>query len=228
MNAGWDIRGLPAKVICPRCRARQFGAAAGCTNCGRDLLPGRSPTFRIFSGIAAIFFFLAAVVIAANPDRVPITAGWIALAVLLALVAVFVAAMPGSTAHRYAQRGRSLLQTDPRQALRDFTHAAELDPKDDSYIPERAQALSLLGQHERAAHDLQGYLQREGRKPLSQVTYARRVLSHIESRSESTRMDRPMLVRQRAMSSSVPNRAGIGSLGRSSGRRSSRSRAGVA
>ena len=211
-------------MTCPRCRARQFGAAASCTNCGRDLLPGRSPTLRLFAAVGATLLLAAAAIIAATAQRVPIAAGWAVLAVLLALVAALAAAMPGSMARRYARRGRRRIQTDPKQALRDFTHAAELDPKDDSYAPERAQALSLLGHHDRAARDLQRYLRHTERRPPGQVTHARRMLRRIENAVESTAIDRPGIARQRATSPSVPNRAGIGSPGRSSGRRSSRSR----
>ncbi len=215
-------------MICPRCRARQFGVAANCTNCGKDLLPGRSPTLRLFAAVGAVLLLAAAAIIVANTERIPIATGWIALTVLLALVAAFAAAAPGSTARRYAERGRIVLRSDPRQALQDFAHATALDPKDDSFVPDRAEALSLLGQHVRAARDLQGYLRRVDRRPSDQITHARRILHRIENATETTAIDRPVVARQRVASPSVPNHVGIGSPGRSSGRRSSRSRAGAA
>ena len=161
-----------------------------------------------------MLFITSAAVIAASADRIPLAVGWFLAAVVLGVVAVAAAATPGSTARRYAQRGRNIMLTDPEQALRDFSRAAQLDPQDDSFALARVQVLRRL---ERRPGD-GGHS--GGPKPLHDGRAIGRWGKVRGGQQTAPGVEHPVLTSRRSWGAIGPSHVGSGSRGRSSGPKS--------
>ncbi len=166
---------------CPRCRTRQYGAVARCSNCSKDLLLGRSPRVRFYALLTGVFAFLVVSGVLLSAERIPFAYPIVALGLLTAGIATGVAVAPVSAASRYQRRALANLRSNPELALLDLTRAIELDPNDRSLLVDRAGAYRLLGRHREAAADLQAYLRHTRGEPPARVDQARTLLERVEA-----------------------------------------------
>lgn len=174
-------KGEARELHCPRCRTRQYGSVARCSNCSKDLLYGRSPRMRYYAFLASVFSLLVAMGMVLGAEQLPFAYPLIALGLLMAGSTAAVAAIPASAASRYQRRALANLRDNPELALLDLTRAIELDANDRSLLVDRARVLRLLGQHRAAAADLQTYLRRTRGEPPQRVDQARMLLQRVES-----------------------------------------------
>lgn len=168
-------------MICPRCGARQYGAAASCSNCKKGLLPGRSPRLRYFAAITVLAALLAISFLAMASERLPLAELGIAVLAIALGAALLVAIMPMSMAERYRRRALEGVLLDPQQSIRDLTRALELELDRRSLLIERARVRRLMGEYGRAAEDLREYLDRVRDEPRARVLRARLLLQHVEA-----------------------------------------------
>ena len=188
-RSGWSFRqvhpqppkGVARTLQCPRCRMRQYGAAARCSNCGKDLLHGRSPRLRYYAGLVAVFAFAVVGGVVLGAERIPLAYPIIALGLALAVGAALIAVTPVSTASRHQRRALANLRSNPELALLDLSRAIELDAADRSLLIDRARAYRLLGRHHEAAADLQAYLRQTRGEPPDRVDQARTLLARVEA-----------------------------------------------
>lgn len=172
--------GGPRELICPRCATRQYGAAASCGNCSKDLLPGRSPRFRYFAFLVSLLAVLSVFIIGIGAERIPLAQLGMVLAVGVVVAAVPIAIAPSSISSRYQRRARSQVHTNPELALQDLSRAMELDSENRALLIDRARVLRMLGRFWEAAADLRLYLERTHGEPASRVMRARLLLSYLE------------------------------------------------
>jgi tetratricopeptide (TPR) repeat protein len=137
-------------MLCPKCSAVQKGAVARCSNCGADLLPKKSfLRSRIPALVLGVVGLMPPFVLFLG-RRVP---------------SFFASAFgPTLLGDRYRFRAEDLLESDPEQAIADFTKALELAP---SYVQtgrvriycRRAEACARLGRTSEAIADLEQALE---------------------------------------------------------------------
>jgi tetratricopeptide (TPR) repeat protein len=128
-------------MLCPKCGVEQKGEIANCINCGADLLPKKS---LLKSRLPA---FVLAILCCIFPWKWP--------RVFPSLASAFGPTLIGD---RYRLRAEDLMESDPGQAVADFTKALELMP---SYVKGgrvrvlclRAEALRRLGKNAEAMAD---------------------------------------------------------------------------
>ena len=176
--AAW---GVFQELQCPRCRARQYGAVARCSNCSKDLLPGRSPRLRYYAFLAAVLGLAVVGGVALGAERIPFANLIIGLGLVTAGSAAVYAGLPASAASRYQRRALANLRDNPELALLDLTRAIELDANDRSLLVDRAGVYRLLGRHRDAAADLQAYLRHTRGEPPDRVHQARMLLERVEA-----------------------------------------------
>ncbi len=158
--------------------------AASCTNCNKDLLPGRSPRLRYTAAITAFAAVFGIGFLAMASERLPLTETGIAVLAIVLGAALLVAVLPMSMAERYRRRALAGVLIDPEQSIRDLTRALELEPDRRSVLIERARVRRLMGEYARAAEDLRDYLDRARDEPRSRVLRARLLLQHFEAAAE--------------------------------------------
>lgn len=174
-------KGVARELQCPRCRARQYGPVARCSNCSKDLLPGRSPRLRYYAFLVAVFCIAVVAGVAVGAERIPFAYLIIGLGLVTAGSAAMYAVLPVSMASRHRQRALANLRGNPEFALLDLTRAIELDANDRSLLVDRAGVYRLLGQHREAAADLQAYLRHTRGEPPDRVYQARTLLERVEA-----------------------------------------------
>ena len=187
-RSGWPCvglrrsrQGVARELQCPRCRTRQYGAVALCSNCGKDLLHGRSPRIRYYAFLVAVFCFMVVGGVVLGAERIPFSAPIIAMGLLTAVSGAVIAMTPVSTASRYQRRASAYLRSNPELALQDLSRAIELDANDRSLLVDRARVYRLLGRYREAAADLQAYLRQTRGEPPARVDQARTLLERVEA-----------------------------------------------
>jgi uncharacterized OB-fold protein len=163
------VRGswLPSRgqtaVLCPKCGARNDPVLLRCSECGADLLPGRSVRERvvvlILGMVLAELAMALAVYVASQGLPVPPYGSPIVLAVLS--LALFVAAVQFGLVRtpvyqRYLNRAKRLRNSDPEQALSDLSQALMRAPNARKALiqKERSQLLTRLGRTEQPPDEL--------------------------------------------------------------------------
>ena len=174
-------QGVTRELQCPRCWTRQYGATARCSNCGKDLLHGRSPRLRYYAFLVAVFTATVISGVALGAERIPFASLIIAIGAVTACGATLYAVMPSSTASRYQRRALANLRSNPELALRDLSRAIELDANDRSLLVDRARVYRLQGRYREAAADLQAYLRQTRGEPPARVDQARTLLERVEA-----------------------------------------------
>lgn len=139
-------------IICPKCKAENSPASERCVKCGFNLLPKMSAAERIVAlviGILCLFgiLFLSIKMIAGF---------WIGIFILGGITAAFfkVALSREPIADRYAERANKYKESDPEQAVADYTQSIELGNKSPKVIFERGKLHKKLGRREEALCDL--------------------------------------------------------------------------
>lgn len=144
-------------------------------------MPGRSPHLRRYALVLAVFCFAIAGGVALSAERIPLAYLIVGLGLVAATGAAAYAVLPASMSSRYRQRALAHLRVNPDLALLDLTRAIELDSNDRSLLVDRARVYRLLGQHRKAAADLQTYLRHTRGEPPARVDQARMLLERVES-----------------------------------------------
>jgi tetratricopeptide (TPR) repeat protein len=128
-------------MLCPKCGVEQKGEIANCINCGADLLPKKS---LLKSRLPALILALLYCIFPWKWPRV-----------LPSLASAFGPTLIGD---RYRFRAEDLMESDPEQAVADFTKSLELMP---SYVQGgrvrvlclRAEVFKKLGKNAEAMAD---------------------------------------------------------------------------
>ena len=164
-------------IVCPKCKAENSPAGERCAKCGFNLLPARSIGTRIAALIIGLLFVLLIIYLSTQ-----MVAGfWIGLFILGPLAAgCFKMVGAGSIADRYEERADKYKESDPQQAIVDYTKAMETGSKSARPIYERAKLYRKLGRRDEALHDLEN---------LRNTRYYSSVKKEVEKEIEAIRVE---------------------------------------
>lgn len=162
---------IPKTIACPRCATANSLTQRKCTRCGKDLLPGRNLSERIAQLACGGFFCFLAYLAAVFTQREALTSLRVNLEVcavsgFVFLLAAFIAAfaMEGHLpwqgmplADRYRRRAERYRETDPGQAIADYSQALELTPDNGQLYRSRAELYEGMGYTKEALEDYKLY-----------------------------------------------------------------------
>lgn len=174
-------------IVCPKCRTENSPAGERCVNCGFNLLPTRSTGTRVAALIMGLVFVFIIFVLA-----VQIRGGgfWIGLFIFGALAAgCFKMAGAGSIADRYEDRAAKYKESDPEQAIADYTKAIELGIKSTTPIQERAKLYRKLGRRQEALRDFEDFLAKTKPKDAFSFGYYSSLKKDIDKEIQAIRTE---------------------------------------
>ncbi len=164
--------GIPKVIACPQCGATNLITRRHCTECGLDLLPGISVVERVVQVGCGCFFCFLAYLIAIFTQTGALTSLEVnleacAVSVFVFVVAAFIAAskmeghppwqeMPAADRHR--RRAERDSDTNPAQAIADYSQALHLAPEDGTLYRARAELYEKIGYRQEALEDYKIYL----------------------------------------------------------------------
>jgi len=173
-------------IVCPKCKAENSPAGEHCVKCGSSLLPKRTIAERIVALIIGLICLAGILYLTTR-----MAAGfWIGLFILGGITAgAFAFALGRETiADRYEERADKYKDSDPEQAIADYTKAIELNAKSLGPVNKRARLYRKLGRREEALRDFESVHARAGRALKKEVE---KEITAI--RTELTQMPSPTL-----------------------------------
>lgn len=168
-----DVSGTVAGeplVTCAKCQARNSPTQAICSQCGTNLLPGRSALERIgylvggvvvaaiFVGLAWLFMDMEMAESLPPCCASPLTLVLMALSGLVGGLKMALSRTPEY--EKYEKRAQRHVELDPEQAIADLTKALELAPekKRADILKQRGEIWAKLDRKEEALADLSTYV----------------------------------------------------------------------
>ena len=143
-------------IVCPKCKAENSPAGENCVKCGHSLLPKRTVGERIVGLIIGIICLLIILVLSTRM----IAGFWIGIFILggITAAAFFFALGPQSLAEKYEDRANKYKESDPEQAIADYTKALDLGKTSGKVSAkiffERGKLYRKMGRREEALADL--------------------------------------------------------------------------
>ncbi|MFC2104577.1 hypothetical protein ACFLS4_04410 [Bacteroidota bacterium] len=166
-------------IICRKCKHHNETSKENCTQCGSDLLPGKSITDRL------IYFAIGIVclVISLLMYRISFALGfWIGFPMILAFgYCLFVAVSGTTTKTRHEERGDRHKKDCPQQAIADYSKAIELAKSKFTLIEKRGDYFNELKQYDLALSDYEELkvLKKDDEKYLSKINDKIRKINNL-------------------------------------------------
>ena len=163
-------------VICAKCKTKNESKAKICKQCGKGLLPGENIQDRIGNVVAGILGGIIAGLIAyfliTHPEITKSSqiclltnpVAWLFAAFAVPISSVGLALRKTPEYIKYDNRAKRHIDSEPEQAIADYSKALELSPEKDRarILAARADLYKKLDKEEEAARDRLAYTYQEG------------------------------------------------------------------